>query len=57
MAGSLKIRCLMHVPYEGPPIIADWASVKKHQLQFTRIYNKLKKKSSEKPGIFNPTSC
>lgn len=26
MAGSLKIRCLLHFPYEGPAIIADWAA-------------------------------
>lgn len=39
MAGPLKIHCLMHVPYEGPAVIADWAAGKKHQLYFTRFYD------------------
>ena len=32
MAGSLKIRSLMHVPFEGPAVIADRAGEKKKPL-------------------------
>lgn len=40
MAKSNRIHCLMHVPFEGPGVIADWASRKDHSLDFTRIYEK-----------------
>jgi GMP synthase-like glutamine amidotransferase len=38
MAGSLNISCLVHVPFEGPAIIADWAGEKKHRLHLTKLY-------------------
>jgi GMP synthase (glutamine-hydrolysing) len=28
----------MHVPFEGPGVIADWALEKGHQLEYTRFY-------------------
>jgi GMP synthase (glutamine-hydrolysing) len=33
-----KIRCFMHVPFEGPGIIQNWVEEKKHHLEFTRFY-------------------
>ena len=35
----LNIECLMHVPFEGPAVIADWISEKGHALHITRVYN------------------
>lgn len=35
---ALKIRCFMHVPFEGPGIIQNWVREKKHHLEFTRFY-------------------
>jgi len=29
----------MHVPYEGPGIIRDWASSEKHKLSISRVYD------------------
>jgi len=36
----LKIRCFMHVPYEGPGVMADWIRKKGHRLDYTRFYDK-----------------
>lgn len=33
-----KIRCFMHVPFEGPGIIEKWAREKRYGLEFTRVY-------------------
>ena len=30
----------MHVPYEGPGVIADWIGKKGHHLEYTRFYEK-----------------
>ena len=38
MIKSLRIRCFMHVPYEGPGVIADWARQHQHTMAFTRFY-------------------
>lgn len=38
MEGILRIRCFMHVPFEGPGIIADWARHHQHRFEFTRFY-------------------
>ena len=35
---ALKIRCFMHVPFEGPGIIQNWVREKNHDLEFTRFY-------------------
>jgi GMP synthase-like glutamine amidotransferase len=39
MPASLNIRCLLHVPYESPEIIADWASDREHHMDYTGFYN------------------
>ena len=38
MADQLNIRCLMHVPFEGPAIITDWIGKRNHILKYTRFY-------------------
>ena len=38
MNDVLKIRCFMHVPFEGPGIMADWIQEKGHHLECTRFY-------------------
>lgn len=38
MTRRLNIQCFMHVPFEGPGVIADWVKEQKHQLNFTRLY-------------------
>lgn len=38
MAGALHIRCIMHVPFEGPGVIADWVKKQGHHLEYTRLY-------------------
>lgn len=30
----------MHVPYEGPGVIADWVWKNDHSLHYTRLYKK-----------------
>jgi GMP synthase-like glutamine amidotransferase len=39
MTSGKKIDCFMHVPFEGPGVIADWAEEKGHQIHYTRLYN------------------
>ncbi len=39
MKQSLKIRCFLHVPFEGPGIIAGWAEEHKHRLEYTRFFD------------------
>jgi len=39
MARKINIQCLMHVPYEGPGIIAEWIGKKNHHLKYTRLYD------------------
>lgn len=39
MDGNLNVQCFMHVPCEGPGVIAGWAREKGHDLRFTRMYN------------------
>jgi GMP synthase-like glutamine amidotransferase len=38
MAPQLKIQCFMHVPFEGPGVIAEWISEKNHILEYTKLY-------------------
>lgn len=38
MRTRLSIRCFMHVPFEGPGVIAGWIQRKKHHLAYTRFY-------------------
>jgi len=38
MEKSLRIRCFMHVPFEGPGVIADWAQQHRHHFEYTRFY-------------------
>jgi GMP synthase-like glutamine amidotransferase len=38
MSKSLNIHCFIHVPYEGPAVIADWAKEHGHSLHFTRFH-------------------
>ena len=38
MTNSLNIQCIMHVPFEGPGVIADWVSEQKYHLNYTRLY-------------------
>jgi len=35
---AMNIRCLMHVPFEGPGVIADWAGDRGHTMEYTRMY-------------------
>ena len=37
MACQLRIRCLQHVPFEGPAAIADWADSNRYALGVTRL--------------------
>ena len=46
MQEERKIRCFMHVPFEGPGRIKDWVRDQKHRLEFTRFY-----KGDELPEI------
>ena len=34
----MRVRCLQHVPFEGPAAIADWAGRAGHSLEITRLY-------------------
>jgi GMP synthase-like glutamine amidotransferase len=34
----MRIRCLQHVPFEGPAAIADWAADRGHSLAITHLY-------------------
>jgi len=45
MAKPLRIQCFMHVPFEGPGVIADWIAEQNHHLNFTRFY-----KGDDLPG-------
>jgi GMP synthase-like glutamine amidotransferase len=38
MMKGLRIHCLMHVNFEGPGVIADWASRHRHIMTYTRFY-------------------
>ncbi|RPI46067.1 MAG: amidotransferase [Bacteroidetes bacterium] len=38
MKSKLNVHCFMHVPFEGPGVIADWVTEKGHSLRFTRFY-------------------
>ena len=38
MKHELNIHCLMHVPYEGPGVITDWALKRDHSMDYTRLY-------------------
>jgi len=38
MQEQLRIRCFLHVPFEGPGIIENWAAENGHHLNFTRFY-------------------
>ncbi len=38
MINPLRFQCFMHVPYEGPGVIADWARQHRHTLRYTRFY-------------------
>ena len=41
MMKPLRIRCLQHVPFEGPAYIEDWATEKNHAFAITRLYEKV----------------
>ena len=34
----MKIHCLMHVPFEGPAQIADWAESRGHPIAFSHLF-------------------
>lgn len=34
----MRIRCLQHVPFEGPAAIADWAAQRGHEIGITHLY-------------------
>ncbi len=36
----MRIHCLQHVPFEGLGAIAPWLRAKRHQLSFTRFYDR-----------------
>lgn len=38
MSSGKHIECFMHVPFEGPGIIADWLAKKGHRIHYTRLY-------------------
>ena len=38
MIGPIKINCFMHVSFEGPGIIDNWAREKGHRMDYTRFY-------------------
>lgn len=38
MPDQLRIRCFLHVAFEGPGIIDTWARENKHHMDFTRLY-------------------
>jgi GMP synthase-like glutamine amidotransferase len=40
MSSGKKIACFLHVPYEGPGVIADWAGKNGHHIHYTRFYEK-----------------
>lgn len=35
---KINIACFMHVPFEGPGAILDWAKKNKHNIRYTRFY-------------------
>ena len=39
MIKPLKLHCFMHVPFEGPGIIENWAHEKGLQMNYTRFYD------------------
>ena len=39
MAAQIRIECFIHVPFEGPGIIADWIEKNDHIVDYTRFYN------------------
>ncbi|MGW8316373.1 MAG: type 1 glutamine amidotransferase [Bacteroidales bacterium] len=39
MKESFRIHCFMHVPFEGPGVIADWAAKKGYPMEYTRFYD------------------
>lgn len=38
MSQKNNIACFMHVPFEGPGVMADWIRKKGHRLHYTRFY-------------------
>ena len=40
MNSGKRIACFLHVPYEGPGVIADWVWKNDHSLHYTRLYKK-----------------
>ena len=40
MAAPRSIYCFLHVPFEGPGVIARWAEEKGHQMNYVRLYEK-----------------
>jgi GMP synthase-like glutamine amidotransferase len=38
MGIPLRIGCFMHVPFEGPGVIATWAEEKGHRMEYTMLY-------------------
>jgi GMP synthase-like glutamine amidotransferase len=34
----MRLHCLMHVPFEGPARIADWAEARGHSLAFSHLF-------------------
>jgi GMP synthase-like glutamine amidotransferase len=38
MESPVRIRCFMHVPFEGPGVIADWCRNQHCRLEYTRLY-------------------
>lgn len=37
---QLRIRCLQHVPFEGPAYVQEWAAMNNHPFTITRLYEK-----------------
>jgi GMP synthase-like glutamine amidotransferase len=35
---KLKLNCIMHVPFEGPQAIADWAGRGGHEIRMTKLF-------------------
>jgi GMP synthase-like glutamine amidotransferase len=38
MNKALNIQCFLHVPFEGPGLIARWAQDHNHEMNYTRFY-------------------
>jgi GMP synthase-like glutamine amidotransferase len=38
MKSILNVHCFMHVPFEGPGVIADWVTKNGHSLRYTKFY-------------------